>query len=263
MNNSPDERMSPLFNQSIEKGIDVLSAFGGGRRQMSLGQIANAVGVTRSSAQRIAFTLESLGLLKKDRITRRYELSNAVMRLGCNYLESNNLINAANPFLAAINRSCDESVFLTEPCGMEMIFVASFTSRRPLALYMPIGSRMPMYCTSAGRAYLSRRTEEEVNAVLAQPSLEALTSKTCTDPVEIRALIREAAHRGYAYNDEEYALGQMNISAPICNGAGLAVASVHIQAPTSRWTLREAQQKLAPMVIECAAAVSSASALFR
>nr|WP_243899321.1 IclR family transcriptional regulator C-terminal domain-containing protein [Pseudomonas otitidis] len=37
--------------------------------------------------------------------------------------------------------------------------------------------------------------------------------------------------------------------------AGRPVASVHVVAPTSRWTQEEAERRLAPAVIECARAI--------
>jgi DNA-binding IclR family transcriptional regulator len=65
---------------------------------------------------------------------------------------------------------------------------------------------------------------------------------------------------GYATNAEELFLGDMGIGAPILNRKGEALGAVHLSPPTSRWTLEEARKKLAPMVIECARAISSAVA---
>ena len=64
--------------------------------------------------------------------------------------------------------------------------------------------------------------------------------------------------QGYAYNAEELFMGDMGIAAPIVDQRGRPQGAVHVSPPTSRWTLEAAQQKLAPMVIECARAISSA-----
>ena len=42
----------PLFNQSVQKAFAILEAFGGERRALNLAEIAELVGVTKSSAQR-------------------------------------------------------------------------------------------------------------------------------------------------------------------------------------------------------------------
>jgi IclR family transcriptional regulator, pca regulon regulatory protein len=255
----PSERSdSPMFNQSVEKGLAILAAFGSRNRRMSLAQIAEAVGITRSSAQRIVFTLEQLGYLTKDPYTRRYVLATKVMEIGCNYVAANTLIDGANPFLSALNSNCDETVSLTEPCGTDMVYVASFTSRKPIVVHMAIGSRMPMYCTAAGRAYLSGLPDEEARGFIDEAELAPLTPRTMTDRERVLAEIVESRTRGYSVNIEEYALGHMNVGAPIRDKDGRAIAAVHVMAPSSRWTPEEMIGKLGPMIRECAAAISSA-----
>ncbi|WP_011296009.1 IclR family transcriptional regulator [Cupriavidus necator] len=253
-----DSRNSPMFNQSVEKGLGILAAFGSRNRHMSLGQIAETVGITRSSAQRIVFTLEALGYVTKDPYTRRYELATKVMEIGCNYVAANTLIDSANPFLSAMNSNCDETVSLTEPCGTNMVYVASFTSRKPIVAHMAIGSRMPMYCTSAGRAYLAGLPDEEIRSLLRQAELKPLTPNTLTDPEQILANVVEGRVRGFSMNFEEYYLGHMNVGAPVYNKNGRAIAAVHVVAPSSRWTRDEVLGKLGPMVRECAGAITNA-----
>ncbi|WP_224043797.1 IclR family transcriptional regulator [Paraburkholderia unamae] len=247
-----------MFNQSVEKGLAILAAFGSRNRFMSLGQIAETVGITRSSAQRIVFTLETLGYVAKDPYTRRYELANKVMEIGCNYVAANTLIDSANPFLSAMNSNCDETVSLTEPCGTNMVYVASFTSRKPIVAHMAIGSRMPMYCTSAGRAYLAGLPDNEIHALLRASEFKSLTPLTMTDFDKIFAHIIEGRTRGFSINFEEYMLGHMNVGSPVFNKDGRAIAAVHVMAPSSRWTRDEVIAKLGPMVRECAGAITNA-----
>lgn len=254
-----DARGAPMFNQSIEKGLGILAAFGPNGRSMSIGQIAEAVGITRSSAQRVVFTLEALGYLSKDPFTRRYELANKVMEIGCNYLETNPLIDSANPILSAANSACDETVSLIEPCGLQMVYVATFTSRKPIVAHMTIGSRMPIYCTAAGRAYLSGLEDDEVMKILQSEERKRITVHTRTEIDEIFPIIQEARARGFATNFEEYYLGHMNVGAPVFNASGRAIAAVNLIAPTSRWSTEELTSKLGPMVLDCARAITNAT----
>jgi DNA-binding IclR family transcriptional regulator len=251
-------RDDPMFNQSIEKGLAILAAFGSRSRHMGLAEIAQAAGITRSSAQRIAFTLQALGYVIKDPFTRKYELANKVMEIGCNYLETNALIDSANPFLSAMNSACDETVTLTEPCGTNMVYVATFTSRKPIVVHMTIGSRMPMYCTSAGRAFLSGLPDEEVMQLLQQSERRPYTVNTLTEVDRIFATVLETRGRGFASNFEEYYLGHTNVGAPIYNNNGRAIAAVHVVAPTSRWSREDLLGKLGPMILDCAGAITKA-----
>jgi IclR family pca regulon transcriptional regulator len=259
MKEDNDARGAPMFNQSIEKGLGILAAFGPNGRSMSIGQIAEAVGITRSSAQRVVFTLEALGYLLKDPFTRRYELANKVMEIGCNYLETNPLIDSANPILSAANSACDETVSLTEPSGLQMVYLATFTSRKPIVAHMTIGSRMPIYCTAAGRAYLSGLEDDEVMKILQSEDRKRYTVHTRIEIDEILPIIQESRARGFATNFEEYYLGHMNVGAPVFNANGRAVAAVNLIAPTSRWSTEELTSKLGPMVLDCARAITNAT----
>jgi len=250
---------SPLFNQSLEKGLAVLQSFSTQRRSMTLQEVAEASDISKSSAQRLIYTLETLGLVRRNAVTKRFQLAPGVMRVGCNYLDANPLIDAANPFLASLSSASEESVALTEPDGLEMVYVARFTTHKSIPIHVPIGRRMPMYCTSAGRAYLSALPKDAAIAILQQSDRQTHTEYTCTDLQQLTDLLEVSKRRGFAHNNQEYYLGDINVAAPILNSWGKPIAAVHIAAPNIRWQLAEALEKLGPMVIDCARAISSSA----
>ena len=100
---------SQLFNQSLEKGLAVLAAFSASRRTMTIAEIAEVAGINKSSAQRMVFTLEQLGYLRKHPQTRRYQLTLQVMKVGYNYLAADPLIDVANPFLSELTKVTAET----------------------------------------------------------------------------------------------------------------------------------------------------------
>lgn len=248
---------NPLFNQSLEKGLSVIRAFNTTHRSMTMGDVALAADISRSSAQRMVYTLEQLGYLGKHPKTQRYRLTVRSLELGFNYLGTNTLIDIANPFLAELSNVTQETVCLTEPDGHQMVYIARFVSARYIPVHMPIGSRIPMYCTGSGRAYMSALAGSKAAALLESTQLQAHTSHTCTDKSEILERLKESRRRGYATNSEELFLGDMTLAAPIINGAGAPVASVHVVAPTSRWTMQDACKKLAPCLLDCARSLNN------
>lgn len=246
---------SLLFNQSLEKGLAVLRAFDARRRTMSLAEVAEAAGINKSSAQRMVHTLEALGYLRKHEQTRRFQLTPKVMEIGYNYLAADTLVDVANPFLAELSQITGETTNLTEPDGLDMVYVARFVAPKFIPIHMPIGSRIPMYCTGCGRAYLSGLDDEEAAEMLRRSEPQRLTQNTLTDVETILETVRTARSKGYAVNAEEMFLGDMSIAAPILDSRGQPVAAVHVVAPTSRWSREDAERKLAPAVIECARAI--------
>ncbi|KWE46601.1 IclR family transcriptional regulator [Burkholderia ubonensis] len=254
---TPDQSNDLLFNQSLEKGLNVLRAFSAKRRTMTLAEVAEAAAMTKSSAQRMVYTLEKLGYIRKHPVTRRYQLTPRVMRIGFNYLAADTLIDVANPFLSELTNMTGETSNLTEPDDDEMVYVARFVSTKFVPIHMPIGSRIPMYCTGSGRAFLSALPPGEARDRLCQMAREPFTPRTVTALDDLVALLDDARRNGYATNQEELFIGDMSIAAPVLGNQGRPVAAVHVVAPTSRWTLDEALRKLAPTVIDCARGISN------
>lgn len=254
-----EESASLLFNQSLEKGLAVLLAFSARRRTMTLADVAEAADITKSSAQRMIFTLEKLGYVRKHPRTRRYQLTPRVMEIGFNYLAANPLIEVANPFLSELTKVTTETSCLTEPDGLDMVYVARFVSAQFVPVHMPIGSRIPMYCTASGRAYLSALPEDEARALIEACNRVPHTTHTRTGVDEIVEELRRAKLQGFATNAEELFLGDMTIAAPVMGSQGRPVASVHLVAPTSRWTLDEAVRKLAPTLLLCARSLTNSA----
>jgi DNA-binding IclR family transcriptional regulator len=121
---------------------------------------------------------------------------------------------------------------------------------------MPVGRRLPMYCTASGRAYLSALPPSLARRILGRSRAAALTPTTLTDPQQIWKRVAAARESGYAWSDQEYYRGDLTIAAPILGEDGQPLAAVNISAPTSRWTLAQLRAKLAPLLLQSAQAAS-------
>src|ERR1700691_5991796 len=189
----------PLFNRSVEKAFAILAAFSAERRALNLGEIAAAVGITRSPAQRCTHTLERLGYLRREPRGGRWLLAPRVLNIAYAYFSSHALIDNATTHLIDLNQASGESVNLSEPDGSDMVFIARFPSHKRFFIHMPIGRRLPMYCTAAGRAYLSALPRAQVRALLERSTLRKLTTHTLQDIPRIIDIIDAARELGYAW----------------------------------------------------------------
>ena len=247
---------SPLFVNSVAKALAVLTAFGSERRNMSLPEIAEATGIGKSAAQRFAFTLETLGYLRRDPVSRRYRLSPRTLELGVRYVQADELVEYAMPFLSELNRRCLETVNLSRPDGVDMVCVARFPGYKQVTSHMPLGMRLPMFCTSVGRAFLSGLPEEDQLRMIEASNLRQFTPNTVTNPARLAMLISSARRDGFATAIDEYYRGDIAIGAPVFDSRGTPVAAINISVPMTRWKPEEAISQLAPFVIETAHQVS-------
>ncbi|WP_342733472.1 IclR family transcriptional regulator [Bradyrhizobium sp. B117] len=251
-----DEQRSSLFVGSTEKAFQVLHAFDGPQRYMTLADIARAADLDRSATQRLVYTLETLGYLKRIEGTRNYGLTSKVLQFSHSYLKANDLIDRASPYLLEISRNLGETTNLHELDGDEVVFVARFPGAHLINIDIVIGSRLPTFFTASGTAILSALPEEERLALLERTPLEPLTPFTVTDPKALLERVRVAAQRGYAVIMNETVMGDISVAAPIIDEHGRAVAAINISVPTTRWTKERAEAELAQHVHVAATSIS-------
>lgn len=231
---SRPKRSDPLMVQSVAKAFRVLTVFDKGRGSLTLSQIADLADLDVSSAQRFTHTLTQLGYLRKDPASRRFELSIKTLELAYHYIRGSRLIDRAMPVLLHLSKETEEAVSLTVLDGTEIVFVSRYLSRRMLNTDVISGSRLPAYCTSAGRAILSRMPDAAVRDILERSEIRKYTPATPTDKEELLARIDEARRIGYAAAFDEIYHGDASVAAPILGGDGEVVAAVSVAVPLAR-----------------------------
>jgi IclR family transcriptional regulator, pca regulon regulatory protein len=255
----PEE--SPLYITSLARGLQLLASFREDRSSMKLADLAQAANMTKSAAQRYAHTLVALGYLRKNDVSKEYSLAPRSLEVGLRYLQTSQLISNTNPYLHSLNRACLETCSLAELDGLDMVYVSRFPAHKEMFVNMPIGMRLPVYCTASGRALLSRLAPDRASEMLAACTRVAYTAETITDLGRLEELLVQARTNGFAWANGEYYNGDINISAPILASNGKPIGSVNVSAPSSRWTLAKAIDEIGPQVLETARAIGGSSSV--
>jgi DNA-binding IclR family transcriptional regulator len=254
---------SRLFVTSLQRGLEVLTAFWEDRPAMTLSEIAQATGMSKSAAQRFTHTLWTLGYLDKNPTSKRFSLALRTLDCGLRYLQTDPLINSANPYLHSLSRDCGETCSVAEVDDLDMVYVVRFPAQREMFVNMPIGTRIPMYCTAAGRAVMSKMAPSDVLALLARSNRVPYTGTTITGVEQIVAEVEAARLRGFAFSNGEFFHSDLTVSAPITGPRGVPIGTVNISAPASRWTAEKIQEMLGPKVVETARAISTSKGVHR
>jgi DNA-binding IclR family transcriptional regulator len=250
---------SALLIQSLEKGLTVLASFRA-HASMSLQEIARENGITMGSAQRVAHTLEQTGYLFKDPRSKRYSVTVKAVGLGYSYLYRQPLFQHAHAVMHQVNQECGEIVNLSVPDGLDhMIFVMRVAPARHIPVYMPAGTRIPCAASASGRALWAHLPPADLDKKLRSIARIKHTPRTTVDPAALRAMIDEARRDHYAYADEEFYPGDVNVAATVLDDSGEPVAAVNISVPKPEWSLERARAELGPLVIRAARAISKHS----
>lgn len=230
---------------------------------MTLPELAEAAGLSKSSVQRFAHTLWTLGYLRKDPASKKFSLAPWSLELGMKYVQTSPLVLGGNPFLHTLNRNSQETCSLAEPDGLDMVYVARFATHKEMFVNMPVGMRLPLYCTAAGRAVLAKLDPAVARGLLERCDRKPYTADTITDIDALLAELDFARRHGYARSNGEFYPGDITVSAAVLDAGGTPLGAVNVSVPSSRWSFEQAQAVFGPQVVETAHAISASRTLGR
>ncbi|MDV7214341.1 IclR family transcriptional regulator domain-containing protein [Streptomyces prunicolor] len=232
------------FITSLARGLTVITAFGEGRAELTLSEVAQRTGLPRATARRALITLEHLGHVTVHR--RVFRLTPRVLALGFPPLCRTTLARIAHPHLTALTQKVRESTSLAVLTGDEIQCAASVAAGRIMDADIVVGSRMPAYATSTGRVLLAGLSAEEYSRRVAHVRMGALTPRTVTRPADLRTILDQVREEGYALVDEELEAGLRSIAVPVRDREGGLIAAVNVTMHSSRRSAAECVRAVLP-----------------
>lgn len=247
-------------SQSLVRGLAILAAFGPGRPVLGISELARMLELTPSTTHRYVTTLVGLGYLRQDPESRKYRLGPRVLDLGLAALEAMELREVAIP---ALRRLCRETGYTTNLAvldGVEVIHVERVRSptQRHVDLDVHVGSRLPAYCTSLGKALLAYVPEPELSRTLERIEFKRLGPNTIMSKRALARELERIRRDGLAVNNEELAPGLRSLAAPVRDRSGEVVAAVNLAAHHSLGSLEELVATLGQAVRAAAFDISAA-----
>lgn len=224
------------FIESLARGLTVLTAFGEGRAELTLTEVAQATGLARATARRALITYEHLGLVTPSG-DRRFALTPRVLSLGFPPLSRTTLPDLALPHLTALASRIHESASLAILVGDDIQYTARVATSRVMSVNIAVGTRFPAYATALGRVLLA--DARPAPSPSAQQALET-----------IRA-------RGYALVNEELEPGLRSLAVPIRDRTGRVVAALNTATHVARSTAEEYVGGVLPELLETATAIET------
>jgi IclR family pca regulon transcriptional regulator len=248
-------------SQSLERGLAILSSFSVGRQLIGVSEIAQELGLTRSTAHRYVATLAQLGYLHQDASTRKYALGPRVLDLGFTAINSMELRHVAAPYL---QRLCDETghtVNMAILDDVDIVYVERFRASRrgqnEIDLDLHVGSRLPAYCTSMGKVLLAFLPDAERDDVLSRIAFARRGPNTLTTKAALLAELSRVRATGIAVNNEELAYGLRSVAVPVISASGEAVAAVNLAAHRTMASLDDLVARIGPLMQRTAAEISA------
>ncbi|MDT8304296.1 MAG: IclR family transcriptional regulator [Anaerolineae bacterium] len=244
------------FIGTIHRGLRILEAFSEARPSLSLVEIAAAVDLDKSTAFRFVYTLQELGYLERDPETKRYRPGLKVLRLGFTVLNGLDSAQIARPYLKSLSAQTGTAANMALRDGTEIVYIQRVSPLQILNVNLHVGSRLPVHCSSMGKAQLLDFSCDELDALLGSGPYQAYTPHTIIRRDALCADLARARERGYAVSDEEMLVGIRSIAAPIRDTAGEIVAAINVSAASAGLSRPEMEARYAREVVDTAARIS-------
>jgi DNA-binding IclR family transcriptional regulator len=222
--------------QVIARAAGILRSLENQPAGLSLGQIAQRVGLARSTVQRIVAALEFERFLISASPGARVTLGPELLRLaGAIRFD---VVQLAHPLLARVSSDLRETADLATFKGDHLTFVDQVTGPQRLRTVSSVGEQFPLYCTANGKAYLAMLSDGEVAALIGD-EFPRRTPHTLTNLAQLLTELAQVRRSGVAFDREEHTLGISAGGIAVRDPFGNPVA-LTVPAPTHRFKRHEA-----------------------
>ncbi|MGW0904194.1 IclR family transcriptional regulator [Streptomyces sp. NPDC002853] len=174
-------------------------------RPARLDELAEELGVPRSSMYQLLRTLVDCGWVRTDTTGSLYGIGIRTLLTGTSYLDGDTRVQAIRPYLDEASDALGETIHLARLDGPHVVYLATRESHEYLRTISRVGRRVPAHAGALGKALLAERPDGELP--LPEGLLESRTPSTHTDRAALLADLGRVRERGYAIDREETVTG--------------------------------------------------------
>ncbi|MFC6669847.1 IclR family transcriptional regulator [Marinobacterium aestuariivivens] len=258
MNKKTEQYIVP----GLVRGLAVLQVFDNRHKELSMAEIAERIGLNRSSVFRLVYTLENDGFLQRIAGGNRYRLGARVLDLGFRFLTGLDMLEPARPILT---RLCDDTrmtAHLVIRDGTDIVYVDRYQANTPFTSTVSVGTRFPAYATTPGQIQLTGLGESQIRRLFQGIEMQPFTSRT---PTSIEALLERLEHIRPQPAVVSWGHFDTRISActaPVLGRGQKIVAAVSVSCPIGSVAREELEGGVRDSVIRASRALSKTQGWF-
>ncbi|HEX7742149.1 MAG TPA: IclR family transcriptional regulator [Sphingobium sp.] len=219
-----EEKSRVTGSQTLQRGLDLLDQVIDG--PVKLADLSERMGLTRSTAHRLANALAERGFLTF--LPREgYQLGPKLLQLGFLAQSQADVVQIARPRLESLAAASEDTVHLGRLDGDQALYLDKIPGRRRVDISSRIGDRQPLTSTGLGKALLLdepepvwRRLFDEDQAAAAHP----------VDYEVWLARMRDYAAQGRSFDLEENEDQIRCVAAPVRDASGAIVAAISLSS---------------------------------
>ena len=239
--------------QSVDRAVAILDLLAE-RSAAGVTEIADAIGVHKSTASRLLASLEAGRLVEQTTHRGSFRLGFGLMRLAAPVSGRMDVTREGLPVLEALAAEVGETVNLAVLRGTDVVNLEQVRGPATITTVNWVGQPTPLHATSSGKVLLAAFAPDDLAAFLARP-LPRFTPQTITEAPELERELVRVREQGYARTTEELELGLDAVAAPVRDAGGRVVAAISVSGPVYRLDAAR-MAEVAPAVVAAAADLS-------
>ncbi len=248
------------YSQSLERGLAILECFTPDRPVLGIAELADELGMSRSTTHRYAITLVALGYLEQG-VRRKYRLGLRVIDLGMSALHSTDLREHARPHLEELRGRSSHTVAIAVLDEAEIVYIDILPAQRrgqsAIEPGLAPGARLPAHCLATGKLLMANLPVSERRRLVAELKLSRRGPNTIAGKGALRTEFEQILEEGLAISDQELAPDLYEIAAPVRNEQRETIAAVSMAAHSSAISLGQLVEHLSPHLVSTADRISA------
>jgi IclR family acetate operon transcriptional repressor len=215
--------------RSVARAMEILELVASaGEQGLSLTELAQGVGLAKSSTIAAARTLAHYGVLRIDEPGPRYRLGLALLRYGDLVAQQTTLGKSALPLLHELTEETGLTARLALNDDGYPVFVERVDGRGAVRFHTPLGQRESPHATGAGKVILAQLDDAEVARVVEEAGLVRHTANTITSAGAFARELVRVRLVGYGVDNEEESEGIICVGAPVFDHQGRCVGAISL-----------------------------------
>lgn len=219
MTNETEKYKAP----ALDKGLDILEALSFADFGLTQAELARQMNRSVGEIFRMLMVLRKRNLIQLDELSDRYFLTTKLFELAHRTPIIKRLTVSATPIMQQLTKYTQQSVHMAVESGEHALIVGQVDNPGDNVFSIKIGSRMDIWRTSSGRVILAFLSDLEL-----QNFIDETASLRDRDFANIKADFLKIVDLGYEIEPSYIVKGITNISAPIFDHEGRAVAAMTI-----------------------------------
>jgi DNA-binding IclR family transcriptional regulator len=240
--------------QSVDRAISVLEILAQ-RGEAGVSEVADEIGVHKSTAFRLLGALETRGLVEQAVERGKYRLGFGIVRLAGAVTDRIDITRQSRPICERLAEEIGETINIAVLQEHYAVNLHQVRGPGAVGTHNWVGQLTPLHATSSGKVLLAHLPPKQRAELLRAYGLKKLTPRTLTARSKLEDDLAEARERGYAVTLEELEIGLHALAAPIRSRDGEVIAAISASGPAYRFT-EERLHEFSPVLIKGATEIS-------